>query len=101
MYVCLHAQLLGPVGRVHATPWTVAHLVPQPTEFPRQEHWSKLLLSSPGNLPDPRTEPMSPESPALAGGFYNIEPPGKPMIILVSLTKEGKYNSFMYVCVKV
>ena len=33
---------------------------------------------SPGNLPNPGIEPMSPVSPALAGGFFSIEPPGKP-----------------------
>ena len=29
---------------------------------------------SPGDLPDPGSEPMS---PALAGGFFTTEPPGK------------------------
>ena len=43
--------------------------------FPRQEHWRDLPFPSPGNLPDPGTEPMS---PALAGGFFTTEPPGKP-----------------------
>ena len=28
--------------------------------FPRQEHWSGLLFPSPGDLPDPGTEPRSP-----------------------------------------
>ena len=32
----------------------------------------------PGNLPDPGIEPMSPASPALAGGFFTTEPLGKP-----------------------
>ena len=100
MYVWVHAQSVHPIG-LFATPWTVAHQVPLSLEFPRQEYWSKLPFPSPGDLPDPGIEPMSPESPALADGFYNIEPPGKPMIILVSFTKEGKYNSFIYVCVKV
>jgi len=31
-----------------------------------------------GDLSDPRIEPMSPASPALAGGFFTTEPPGKP-----------------------
>ena len=30
---------------------------------------------SPGDLPDPGIEPVS---PALAGGFFTTEPPGKP-----------------------
>ena len=37
--------------------------------------WSELLLHSPGDLPDPGIKPMS---PALAGGFFTTEPPGKP-----------------------
>ena len=31
-----------------------------------------------GDLPDPGIEPTSLESPALAGGFFTTEPPGKP-----------------------
>ena len=43
--------------------------------FSRQEYWSGLPFPSPGDLPDPGTEPRS---PALAGGFFTTEPPGKP-----------------------
>ena len=43
--------------------------------FPRLEYWSGLPFPSPGDLPDPGTEPRS---PALAGGFFTTEPPGKP-----------------------
>ena len=32
---------------------------------------------SPGDLPDPGIEPVS---PALAGGFYTTEPPEKPIL---------------------
>ena len=46
--------------------------------FPRQEYWSGLPVLSPGDLPDPGIEPESPKSPALAGGFFTTEPPGKP-----------------------
>ena len=31
-----------------------------------------------GNLPNPGIEPVSPVAPALAGGFFTSEPPGKP-----------------------
>ena len=57
------------------TPWTVAHQVPLPMGFPRQEYWSGLLFPSPGDLPDPG---IKPESPALAGRFFTTELPGKP-----------------------
>ena len=37
------------------------------TGFPRQGYWSGLPFPSPGDLPDPRIEPVSFMSPALAG----------------------------------
>ena len=43
-----------------ATPWTVAYQAPQSKGFSRQEHWSGLPFPSPGDLPDPGIEPMSP-----------------------------------------
>ena len=41
----------------------------------RQEQWNGLPFPSPGDLPDLGIKPMS---PALAGGFFTTEPPGKP-----------------------
>ena len=35
------------------------------------------LFPPPEDLPDPRTEPKSSVSPALAGGFFTTEPPRK------------------------
>ena len=51
---------------------------PLPMGFSRQEYWSGLPFPSTEDLPDPGIEPMSPESPVLAGGFFTTEPPGKP-----------------------
>ena len=42
--------------------------------FPRQEYWSGLPCPLPGDLPDPGIEPPS---PAMVGGFFTTEPPGK------------------------
>ena len=39
---------------------------------------SGLPFPSPGDLPDPGLKPMCPVSPALAGGCFITEPPGKP-----------------------
>ena len=50
--------------------------------FPRQEYWSGLPFPSPGYLPDPGIEPLSPESPCIAGGFFTAEPVGKPQVVL-------------------
>ena len=62
------------------TPWIVAYQAPLSMGFYRQEYWSGLPCSPPGDLPNPRIEPASPESPALSGifFFFTTEPPGKP-----------------------
>ena len=46
--------------RLFAIPWTLAHQVPLSMEFFRQEYQSGLPCPSPGDLPDPGTEPRSP-----------------------------------------
>ena len=66
-----HAQLFE-------TQWTVACQAPLSMGFSRQEYWSGLPCPSSGDLPYPGIETMSPVSPALAGGFFTTEPPGKP-----------------------
>ena len=43
----------------------------------RQEDWSGLSFPSPGNLPDPETEPRE---AALAVRFFTTEPPAKPTL---------------------
>ena len=43
-----------------------------------------MPFPSPGDLPDPGIETTSPE---LAGRFFTIEPPGKPIIIVDFLLK--------------
>ena len=75
--MCVCAQLFNCV-QFFATPLTVAHQAPLSIEFSRQEYWSGLWFLSSGDLPDSGMEPMSPVSPALAGGFFTTEPPGKP-----------------------
>ena len=62
------------VSHSFVTPWTVACQAPLSMGFPRQEYWSGLPFLSPGDLPDPGIKPLSPASPALAGGFLTTEP---------------------------
>ena len=50
--------------------------------FSRQEYWSGLPFSPPGDLPDPGIKPASSAFPALTGGFFTTVPPGKPVIVL-------------------
>ena len=71
--IVVAVQLLSCVC-LFVTPWTAACLVPLSMGFPRQKNWNGLPFPSPGDLPDPRIEPVS---PALAGGFFTTEPPGK------------------------
>ena len=65
--------------RLFATPWTTAQQAPLSIGFPRQEYWSGLPFSTPGDLPDPGIEPTSLPSPPLAGGVFTTWPPEKPM----------------------
>ena len=71
--------------QLFATTWTVAYQAPSSTGFSRQGSWSGLPFPSPGDLPDPGTEPISPAYPALVGRFFNTEPPGKPVAKVTSL----------------
>ena len=67
-------QLLSHV-RLFATPRTEAHQAPLSMGFSRQEYWSGLPFPSLRNLPNSVIKPMS---PALAGGYFTAETPGKP-----------------------
>jgi len=58
-------------------------------EFSRQEYWSGLPCTSPGDLPDPGIEPRS---PALHIDLYCLESPGKPIVIIT--------NNFRWTCAK-
>ena len=55
--------------RIFGPPGSSVHGIP----LARILEWA--AISSSGELPDPRLEP---ETPALAGGFFAAEPPGKP-----------------------
>ena len=67
--------------QLFATPWTVAHQAPLSMGFSRQEYWSGLPFPSPGDLPNPG---IKPRCPSLQADALTSEPPGKPLIILVS-----------------
>ena len=59
------AVLSQPVVSNSATPRTVAFQAHLSMGFSKQEYWSGLLCSPPGDLPNPEIEHMSPASPAL------------------------------------
>ena len=66
-------------------PRTVAYQAPSSIDVSRQEYWSGLPFPSPGDLPDPGVEPMS---PALQADALPSESPGKPY------TTKIKYETF-------
>ena len=68
-----------------ASPWTVAPQALLSMGFFRQEYWSGLPFPLPWNFPHPGIEFPFPASPALAGGFFTTELPGK-------LKREGGYS---------
>ena len=61
--------------QLFATPWSAAYQAPPSIGFSRQESWSGLPFPSPGDLPDPGIEPMS---PTLQADALPPEPSGKP-----------------------
>ena len=65
----LKCKLLSHV-QLFATPWTI-----QSMEFFRPEYWSELPFPSPGDLPNPGSEPRS---PTLQADYLPAEPQGKP-----------------------
>ena len=64
--------------QLFVAPWTVAHQAPRSMELSRQEYWSGLPFPSPGDLPDPEIESVSPISSALQVDSSVTEPSGKP-----------------------
>ena len=68
----LEVKLLSRV-RLFATPWTVAYQASQSMEFSRQEYWSGVPLTSPGDLPNPG---IKPRSPALRQILYRLSHQG-------------------------
>ena len=62
-------------ARLFLTPWTAARQAPPSIGFSRQEYCSGSPCPSPGDLPNPGTEPTS---PALQVDSLPSEPPEKP-----------------------
>ena len=78
---CVCAESLTCVW-LFVTPWTEVCQTSLSIEFSRQKYWSGLSFLPPGNHPDPGIEPMS---PALAGGVFTTELPGKPLLCFIHI----------------
>ena len=66
-------------AHLFAIPRAIAHQAPLSLRLSQQEYWSGLPFLAPGGPLEPGIEPASPEAPALAGGFFTTESPGKPL----------------------
>ena len=70
--IFLHGDLVTKSCPTLETPWNVTHQAPLSMEFSRQEYWSGLPRPSPGDLPDPGTELVSPASQADSLPLYHL-----------------------------
>ena len=84
MYVCIVVSMCACIW-LFVTPWTVAPQAPLSIKFSRHKYGSGLTFPPQGDLLNPVMEPSSPESPALAGGFFATSPPEKPIRVCVSV----------------
>ena len=71
------------------TSWTVPNQDLLSMGLPRQEYWSGLSFPSPEHLPD---SVITHASPALIGGFYSDEPPGKIKLSLKNYIQKDTYT---------
>ena len=67
VYMCAKSLQLC---RTLCDPSDCSNQPPLSMGFPRQGYWSGLPWPPPGDLPNPRIEPVSLMSPELAGGFF-------------------------------
>ena len=81
--VCVHTCLVISVLSNSLDPVDCGPQVPLSMGFSRQEYWSGLPCSPPGDLPNPRMERKSPASPALQVDSLPIEPSGKTTCVCV------------------
>ena len=91
----MHACMLSRFSHVpvFATPWTVVRQAPLSMRFSSQKYWSGLPCPSPGNLPDPGIEPVSPSAPTLQADSLPLRHQGSPhMYIHVCI------YAHLYVC---
>ena len=76
-----------------ATPWTVALQAPQSMGSSRQEYWSRLPCSPPGDLPNAEIEPTSLLSSALIGGFFTTSATwGNPESLGITINNFSKLS---------
>ena len=81
--------------RLFATLWTVTHQAPLSQGFSGQEYWSGLPCPPPGDLPNPRFEPESLMSPALAGKFFTTSATWEALRVNGNALQDSYLENFM------
>ena len=73
------------------TLWTVAGQTPLSMGSSRQEYWSGLPCTLPRDHPDPKMEPMSLMSPALAGGLFTTSTTWEVLKMCIAFRKKNAF----------
>ena len=74
--VCVRAQLCPTLGNPRDAACQAS--LSLGARVSGQEYWRELPFLPPGDLPSSGTEPLSPVSLMLTGGFFTTKSPGKP-----------------------
>ena len=84
--------------QLFVTPWTIALQAPLSMGFSRQGYWSGLPFPSPGDLPNPGIEPVSPVVPALQADYLLLSHWRSPLcqrdFHLIQGTNEPSWAAF-------
>ena len=78
IYLPVCVYILSPSPTL-CNPMNCSRQAPLFMRFSRQEYWSGSPFLPPRDFPNPRLKPPPLASPALAGGFFSLVPPGKPV----------------------
>ena len=79
--------------------WTAAGQAPLSMGLSKQEYWSRFPFPSPGDLPDPGIEPISPVFLAWAGGFLTTSTTWTTAInALAQILFTGSVSSLQVLC---
>ena len=96
MCICIRkrkVEISRTVVSYSAIPWTVACQAPLSMKFSRQEYWSGLPFSSPGDLPDPG---IKPRSPVLQVDSLPTKPLGKPSVYVCAILCVYNFSICLY-----
>ena len=81
--------------QLFATLRTFTCQAPLTVEFSRQEYWNGLPCPTPGDLPNPVTEPMSLMSLELAGGFFTTGTTWEAKEWVVNASAEDRWEEMI------